>query len=319
MGYLPYQDYMDFNFFNQVMQRKKIVLSYGVCHIRAISECLEKATDMKYGYEFFYFDNYLVSDIEKQAKFNFLLDKCHVFIYSLGISKEEFINNSSILMRIDEKTKRISVPTITFSGYFPKKDFRVNNLNEFSVQSVRSNYTPFSFGDEKINFMLKENKGQIDILKEAENFWQDDKEWIQKNCEREIKKIEMLEAFSDLKISKYIKENYRKRRLFRNEAHMENDIIIEFAKQVLGILNENQAVDEEFFKEPLLKCSQHLIFPVVAKILELEWDVMVEEYDLFTYHGWEKLGFVDFLKCYIEYCSAMKKLIEQGLIPAVEG
>lgn len=319
MGYQPFKDFVDSSFLELLMQEKKIVLSYGVCHIRALTECLEKTTVMKQNYEFFYFDNYLPADIEKQFMFQFLLDKCSVFIYSLGISKEEYTNNACILMRVSSKARIISVPTVTFSGYFPKKDARVNHLNEFSVQSVLSNYTPFSFGDEKINQMLKEHKGEDEIIKQTQHTWEDETDWVQKNCERELKKIEAAEAYTDLKISAFIKENYQKRRLFRNEAHMENEVIIQLAKQVLVIMGISPLLEEELLEEPLLKCSQHLIYPQVAEALKLKWDVHAVEYDLFTYHGWKKVHYDEFLKEYINYCNTMKSLIENGLIPEVEG
>ncbi len=53
---------------------------------------------------------------------------------------------------------------------------------------------------------------------------------------------------------------------------MENEVIKHYAGQVLSCLELNEQLPD--ISEPLLQCSQHLIYPSVAKVLGLGWDVL---------------------------------------------
>ena len=74
---------------------------------------------------------------------------------------------------------------------------------------------------------------------------------------------------SDISIGRYIKENYRKHRLFKDPVHMENELVWYITKQLLSLLGYSQK--EECPSWTIHYFTELPVYPEVKNTLCLEW------------------------------------------------
>ena len=317
LGYIPFVDFMDYELVEILWTRKKIILLYGFCHLRGIAECLKDARGFFDTYAPVYCPNYLPQSFYQQEKFRFYIAHCSVFVYGMAMTPENKRKNEAVLGSLRPGVKILRLHAAFFGGYFPQRKRVYNDMNELAVKVEGYDYTPFSYGDSWLNECIMDGMGLEDIFQyiEGENNGKRvyEKEFILKNMEGEWRRLKFQERESDFKIAEYIRDNYRKVRLFRNETHMENIILYQYARQLLEYLGCSDEIEEK--EAPLLNCSQHFIYPYVAKVLGLEWDVWKEKLDLYTYMGWRKVEPREYIREYYESCSMLYSLKRVGLLP----
>lgn len=312
LGYTPFQDFVTSDFYDVLVSPKRIAVAYGICQLRGTVDCLKNTPSFMEKYTIYYYESY-------NKRFNleterlFLTEICDLFLYSKGISQMERIKMEGILGRLNKKCIAIGMPIISFCGYFLKDDIRVNIPNPYSVISRKSPFIAFRFGDEYINSLIDLKCSVYEIYEKVMVYGKNDEKRIRDKCNKELLKLKCIDKNGDIHIAEFIKKMYKKERLFRNETHIENAIAIEYASQICEMLKIS--FDIGIINEPLMKHSQHIIYPSVHEALELEWDWEHSTYDLFTYNGWEKLSFFEFIEVYVNYCSNIKKMIDRGLIP----
>lgn len=312
LGYRPFEDFVTKQFLEAMINEKKIAVAYGICQLRAVVQCLNKTNSFRKQYELYYFESYN-KDFILEAERLFLITLCDLFIYTKGISEAERIKMSGVLKRLHKKCLAIGLSAISFCGYFLKNDVRIDVPNPYSVISRKSSYVPFRFSDEYINFLIDQKCTIDEIYEKAMSYGMNKEKEIQDKCHKELTKLKYIDSNGDIHIAEYIRKMYKKQRLFRNEAHIENLVAVEYTNQICDLLTIK--FDMEDLEEPLMNHSQHIIYPSVHKALELEWEWENTEYDLFTYNGWKKVTFYEFIQAYVQYCSSIKELIEAGLVP----
>lgn len=313
LGYIPFVDFIDYELAVTLLDERKIVLLYGFCHLRGIKDCLILSERFSIQYEAIFYPNYLSLNAYQQARLNYLIERCHMFIYGMAVTPMNNSKNLAILERLKPNVRKMCLQSVYFGGYFPQRKRVFNKMNRYSVKCDNYDYAPFFYEDSWLNECLDEGMDFEAILECLENAHIYDRDFILKNLEGEWKRLKFQENQSDFKIVDYIENDFRKKRLFRNEAHMENQVLYEYARQVLeslGCLDKIPLVEK-----PLLQCSQHIIYPEVSKILELKWDVCKEELDLYTYNGWKKMTLHDYVKTYIEVCGNIRSLKIKYFLP----
>lgn len=313
LGYLPFVDFMDYELASVLLQEKKLILFYGSCHLRGIKDYLKTAEKFVLQYEPVYYPNYLFQNAYQQARLNYLINQCSVFVYGMAVTPENHRKNEAILGCLKPHVKRMCLPTIYFGAYFPQKVRVYNDMNPYAVKCENYDYTPFSYGDSWLNECIDRGMSSSDILNFIEKESIYERDFVLQYLEGEWKRIAFQEKICDFHILNYIKENFQKVRLFRNEAHMENHVLYQYTFQVLERLGFSLVLPK--LDEPLLKCSQHCIYPNVAQTLDLEWDVWAERLDLYTYDGWKKLTFPEYIKTYVEICSDVRQLKQMHILP----
>lgn len=313
LGYIPFVDFMDYELAEILWTGKRIALLYGFCHLRGVADCLRRAETFMQSYLPIYCPNYLFLNFYQQERLQFLITRCSVFVYGMALSQENYRKNKAILERLQPQVKVMCLHAAYFGAYFPQKKRVFNALNELAVKCEGYDYTPFSYGDSWLNERIAEGRGLDEIFECMEKGEVYARDFILRYAEGEWKRLRYQEQESDFKILDYIEGNYRTRRLFRNETHMENDVLYQYALQILQRLGCNGEMGEAGF--PLLNCSQHFIYPCVARTLELSWDVWKEELDLYTYGGWVKVTTREFVQKYYEACSGVLRLKEKALLP----
>lgn len=312
-GYKPFQDFIDYELAEAMLSEKKLVLFYGFCHLRGIKDYLHYSNAFSDKYRGYFCPNYLFQNEYEQCRLRYLAEHCSVFVYGMAVTAKNHWKNEAVLSGIGEKTKKICVQCVYFGGYFPQMNRMFNAMNPYAIKCENYDYTPFSYGDSWLNACIDKGMMADDVLEKLSAGGVYGSDFIKRYIEEEWKRLWFLERQSDIKIAGYIQENFQKGRLFRNEAHMENDVLKEYAMQMLEILGLSKELPEA--KEPLMRCSEHIIYPEVARALELEWDVEKEELEVYTYSGWKLMRVKEYIEQYIQYCSDIKRLKENNMLP----
>ena len=313
LGYEPFRDFMDYELASAVLSEKKLVLFYGFCHLRGIKDYLHYSDAFCSQYRGFFCPNYLAQSAYEQHRLRYLAKHCSVLLYGIAVTPENHRKNEAVLRLIAEGTKKLCVQGVYFGAYFPQKKRLFNAMNPYAVKSERYDYTPFSYGDSWLNECIDRGMTADDVMEALSVGKIFELDFVKSYLEDEWKRIRFLEAQSDIKIAEYIQKHFQERRLFRNEAHMENEILKQYAVQVLEALGLFADLPE--IEEALMRCSQHLIYPEVARELGLEWDVEKEMLELYTYDGWKQMTVREYVEQYMMYCRQIKGLKEQSLLP----
>lgn len=313
LGYVPFVDFIDYEMASVLLEEKKIILLYGSCHLRGIKDYLKNAENFVLQYEAIYYPNYLFQNAYQQERLCYLIDHCGAFVYGMAVTPENHRKNEAILGRFKPEVKRMCLPTVYFGAYFPQKIRMYNDMNKYAIKCENYDYTPFSYGDSWLNECIDKGMSSSDILNLIEKESVYKRDFVLQYLENEFKRIAFQEKVCDFHILDYIKENFQKVRLFRNETHMENDVLYQYTVQILEWLGFSFWLPK--LNEPLLKCSQHCIYPSVAQALDLKWNVWEEKLDLYTYDGWKKLTFTEYINMYVQNCSDIRRIKERHILP----
>ncbi|WP_026526301.1 WcbI family polysaccharide biosynthesis putative acetyltransferase [Butyrivibrio sp. VCD2006] len=313
LGYEPFVDFIDFQMAAQMLANKEIALFYGVCHLRAIKEALMTSKVFSDSYEAFFVANYFTLSAYDVKRLEYLSKNCKLFIYGQSMDARDYRMNQTLMVNLGKNVTVLAVPVIAFGTYFSQIKRPFNRMNRFAVKCEGYDYTPFSYEDSFINQCIDEGLSTTDIIRKVtdENVYDRDK--TVELFTQELKRIKFQESTTDISISDYIKDNYQKIRLFRNEAHMENEVVYQYASQILHKIGMPVSFDIQ--SDSFFFCSQHLIYPCAAEALGLEWDVTKEKLSLYTYKGWRIVSFQEYLMEYIEYCTKIREMKYCGLLP----
>ncbi len=312
LGYIPMEDFLDYEMAEVLLTQKKIALLYGFCHIRGVADCLKHAPGFASQYQIFYYANYLSHSAYQEMRFSALVAKCDLLVYGMEMTAEHYRWNEAVLQRIKQSTRKLCLPAVFFGAYFPQTKRMYNSMNPYAVKSAGHDYTPFSYGDSWLNHCIDEGM-TADAVMEHFRGKIYEKSFILDYLEKELRHLRFQEQKGDFLFVDYIEENFRTHRVFRNEAHMENGLLEQYTLQVLYAAECDSAMFP--VKEPLMRCSQHLIFPCVADALKLEWNVEEELLDVYTYGGWKRVSVQEYIELYIDSCSKVRSLKKRSLLP----
>lgn len=127
------------------------------------------------------------------------------------------------------------------------------------------------------------------------------KNYILLNFNIVFKKLIDKEKYWDIKISHFIKKNYKKKLLFYDTGHPTNYLLKKIAKEVLRTLNIYDKI--QIIDGINLGIHQMPIYPCVRKCLKLKFKTkklrctfLVEEF------RYRKLTFEDYIREYISWC-----------------
>lgn len=320
LGYLGYtygKDYISSNYFRLLVSSKKIAMVYGVCYTRSIHDCLKHSEAFCKDYEISNWMSYLEMNPSEYAFFTFALSFCDLYFYSSGISFKDRIKNDGFLKRLPENCKTICIPLIGSSAYYPQTMNKIEGNNPYCVISSKTSWAPFLSPDWNVNRLLDEGQAPAEILKIIgdENYYQ--KDLLTENYDRQMKIIQIRERIADIKISDYLLQKHGTERLFLNEVHISNTVIIELTKRILRLLEYSDSLpEEELAAAQLLYTSEVPLYPSVIENLSLEiYRGKDVRYDLFTFQGRKKVTFEEYIMLYCDFCGNMSRFMKQGLFP----
>lgn len=309
-------DYIDSGLFRVIASNKKIAVFYGVCYMRALYHCLMESSFFTDIYDSYYWLNYQTRNVVEQEIFQLLLRMADLYICHKAMTIETRV----YLSLLRQSCRVIRIPLVFFNGYHPKARERVWEDNIYSIVSSDTYFGPFITPDDVVNRCIKENQRLSEILKRISDVDYYGKDFLEQNYRREIRKIEVAETGADIRISDYLLENHGRRRLFLNEKHISNYVIVELAERVLEALElDRKLPEEELCRRRLLYTTEVPVYPSVIEKLSLTVYGTKPKYRMFVFGTELDVSFEEYIERYYDYCVMMKRCMDEGYFPGREG
>ena len=181
-----------------------------------------------------------------------LIKKADILIIQY-IKKDRGMLNHDYIKQIAETNKIFILPHYTFSGYFD---------------------------DEITNKLINENKTVSQIENAIANI-NIDEDTVNKNLINNLNNIKKLDELGCCNMFEYVKNNYKKNRLFQNKGHPNNLFFIELSNQLLqkiGYTEKLNGIYENFSNHSNQIC---IIYQPIKNILKLEFDYNIYSNDIF--------------------------------------
>lgn len=314
-GMIAGEDYIHYELFNLLMTDKKIAVLYGVCYMRPICQCLKKSSDFYKEYEAFYWLSYKTITSAEHMLLLCLLRVCDLYVYNPSISRQERVVAEGYLSILPENCVRVTLPSVGAEAYHPQAIRTENQGNIYSIVPAESAYGPFTCQDWYINQMIDNGTKLAEVKKAVkdEGFLRPD--WVKENYETQIRKIELQECISDIKICDYLTYYHKKKRLFLDGSHISNEPICEVANRLLEKLGYTPLSYVDEADTMLIYASEIPVYPSVIKGLQLSvYENDEPMYRLFTFQGYQRVTFDEYIEQYYDYCVHMKRYIERGYV-----
>lgn len=307
-GFKVYEDYIDWQYFRCIVNKKKVMIFTGLCDIRALANLIRFMDEFRDEYNIFHF----LYDVENNTRYsskilNRLIRICDVYLYS--DNGKEVYNFAEHEM--PATCRRICVPTIRFFGLWPQINFNhIHYVNKYYVRPANKSDGAFFAGDLEINKRIDLGMTWEEIYREISNTSFYTKEFVEKNFEKSIRQMEYFEGDKELKIVEYIKNNYKKESLFKDYLHCKNIILFEYIKQIADILN----LDIDYnnlndIKKDVHPYTEIPIYPAVAKHLDIEWVNGETKWFVRSYNEPRYVTFKEYVEWYYNYAVATKTMM----------
>ena len=317
-GLQIFEEYVDANLMKAVLSDKKIAIIAGACQVAVISYFLKQLPCFTDEYQSFSFSTHHWKSRWSLKSLSYLKNLCDVYIC---MKHEEGNIKYFSPDELPETCKIITVPYILSRLYWPQmKPNWEKALNEYYMQD-RSviGHGPFEYGDSNINRMMREGKDVEEIVRTltSDDFYPEER--VQTHIDSALRILEYTEDECDVKVSRYIRENYKDRMLYWDMAHPDHQIIWEIILQLLDVLRID--VSEELRRQirnnevnmPSYDrhCTVVPVYPSVAKHMGLHWWEGIDmKYDVRFYDGIRRLTFEEYIRSYYDVCSKFMDIFE---------
>lgn len=308
-GYQPYIDFIDYAFYLAVVQGKKVIITSGFCHVDDIYRGMIRLKPLSSLFSIYNF-SYDVKRGEKYSNriLNRLKNICDIYIYNCNS------NNTLNLCKDDlpDGCKLISIPLIRFFGIWPQ--ININHTlyeNEFYIPVSGFPDGAFIGGDIEINKRIHSGLecAQIKSILLSPSFYSYD--FLKSYLEKSFRHMEYSERESMIKISDFIRENYQRKRLFKDFRHIDTPIVKEYIRQILTLLNLDmfeEDIDSIDHIEDIHEYTEMPVYPSVALQLQLEWVNKDTLYCVRSWNGSQYVTFEEFIEWYYAYSTSAYSL-----------
>ncbi len=309
-GLSPFQEYVDYVTFLTSVISKPILIVSGFCHTDDIYRAIIKIPAFADAYHIYNF-SYDIKNMTKYSSriLNRLVSRCSVYIYNQ--------NENSLLSFTDKELPReciqICVPLVRFYGIWPqinRNHLAYDNIYYFAPAGYYDG--AFIGGDTVINRGIDAGISWEEIYSDisSKNYYSTDH--IMKNLETSFRQMTYSEKNADLLIVDFIRDNYKKMRLFKDYRHIDNPVVVEYVRQIARILKIR--IEEESFDcllyEDIHEYTEMPVYPCVAECLGLQWITSETKYCVRAYSGTRYVTFQEYVEWYYHYSKAVKLLKE---------
>lgn len=273
------KDFITQNVMEALLDKKEIVLFVGQCELEIVNDILNRVSAFTCKYAGICYREYDVLGIaERNPKLeislmvNFIISLADYYIYPANLSKDRIEYYEMLFEKTAPHCKTCSVPLTTFEAYWPQD---AENYYEMSPFYKEDSCGMLPFGgrrDNNLEVAVRDGTTEErihQILKE--DFYADDA--VDKLFGKTIRKYKVLEKKSDIKISDFMEENYRKQRVFLDRGHACDFVLKEYTKRIIAYLDigiDGRAIDEVDL-EAYNQChSEQPIYVSVQKHLEFQ-------------------------------------------------
>ena len=256
---------------------KQNCLFFGNCQMFVIKEIL-KTCNFNNEYNLNVFSSHLQQNEESLNKLYGELQHYSLIIIQPHYTNEEYTLNS-IISKTNDKCKVIILPSSYFNGYYPNLTYALDEHR----QIVRK---PSDYHDKLIIDLYKEYKhGNITekeikeiFTKHFEDINYISKEKLEESIEEGIvelqkredkyinEKYKMNRDYSFIRISTFIKNNYKKKLLFYSMNHPSIHLFTYICNEILSILDMDYCVNKfskldllDNVRVPLYKCIKNVV------------------------------------------------------------
>lgn len=317
-GLLIFEEYVDSNLAEYVLSGKKVAIVAGNCQIATICDFLREIKNFTEEYIVLRFSTHYWKSRYSLKSLSYLKSLCDLYIC---MQHEEEDIHFFTKEELPESCKIVRLPSALCSLYWPQlKVGRENARNEFFMEDKSyKQHGAFEYGDVNINRMIEEGRSVSEVTDKlgADDFYSE--ESVKKHVTRVLRTLEYEEDGCDIKISDFIKENYKEKMLYRDLTHMQPVLIWEIVKRILKYLHIDTAEAEKMEQSGCnavaqsydTHCTQIPVYPGVAKHMGLAWYCEDIRYDVTFYNGLRKLTFEEYIRSYMEVCGTIKRLREE--------
>lgn len=248
---------------------KKCVL-YGNCQMMVVYNYLQEKYPELYEYKLI--TNYLVlAGLEQFSEDS--LKNADLLIYQPLKGHGNYDTDYVKQHYLKKNCESFSFPYIYFLGYFP--DF-AEDPNNIKTINTEAKFGYFPYGHKRIMDLIQEGIPPNKILEKSmhADFIPEEVIWEKYNYCMEI--LRKREKTTDIKLADFIEKHFRQHKLFHSAHHPTNFLLKELVRQILNFMKLKRVKrfnqDTFFDKELLDSWNNHLIYPCVVRVLNLEFD-----------------------------------------------
>lgn len=224
------------------------ILSFTNCQGMMLINCLKTLNLFNKYFNCIYIQNYENMNDEKRLEFNNLLKNIDIFLYQ-PVRDIHSNNSKDILNLLPERTKKISMPYIYCNWYWLFNIIWDETINKLHVIHHNIN-------KEQIKYILENNIINFEL---------------EERMEKSLNILSEKELNLDIKVCEFIKNNYKKKRLFFNKNHFTKPVILFITNKFLELLDINIRINEDIH---LGIYNSNVFIPItsyIKKILHLEF------------------------------------------------
>lgn len=263
---VDYIDALTYLFLSGKSAGRKLAVMYGNCQVHDYYDCLNLLEDFcrQYCAAYFKYEEY---PRWKEDYLEQLLCLCDVLICTRESFDEKFRNCVAYVQRHNPPCRIIKIPTYSFRGYFPQTNPHIQQKARFDI--IAETFNSFHREDVFINRLIDEgweDRRIVDAVLSGACF---SAQQIRKGFQDAIRQIYVMDRVSDVPIGRFVEENYRSRRLFKDPVHMEDCL----AWHIALLLAEKLGCQRpgSLPEETIHYFTELPIYPEVAKNGELSW------------------------------------------------
>ncbi len=308
-GFKMYEHFVEANIARVVNANKKIALFYGSCILRDMYRCLIEVPSFDFEYESVFTQSNRGQAVVNNRLLYYLKDICDLYVYTPRVLDRD----SAYFLAPDElpaDCKVVSVSNLVAPLYWPQVERRIDVHNQFYLHpyNVKRNvsfyHTLYRREDQNINKMILEGKTSKQIVEclSSDEFYS--REQVDKHFRVTLKLIDIAEQSVEIKISDFIRENYRKVMLYQNAIHPNKIIICEYIRRLFKAIGVSTHEIESFESQWPLHIHQSgdvPIYPSVVKNMNLEFVEDEKKYEILTGRGVQYMTFEEYTEHYVEY------------------
>lgn len=260
MGYSEFNDFVPYRIFN-----KKMAIAYGNCHMGAVKQYLERNKGLASDYGFYPFP--AIQYMETLDNYQKVLPYCDLFIHQSIRETNKFgaeYASNSMIDYLSKKCKVLSIPNLYGMPdcFFPQQS--AGGTKGWGC------FCHFFAGEEEnVKKWLEMGKTEEDIKEYMLHGGVYHKKEIQEKWNEFKTKLLQREKEWDIKISDYIFDNYKYKKLFYEKFHISDILVKEIASRILNHLGYNGEIP--YTLSPLDN-NEMFIYQDVMDALDLKFE-----------------------------------------------
>ena len=295
----------DFVLWKMIDTGRKMVMLHGNCHMDIIEAYLKSSSSFNHKYWIYPYER--VCNLAGNRSFDCVIPYTDVWIYQ-PIRKENSIcfevSDEYMLKLLGEDVIQISIPNYYGCGkiLFPQTNW--GNPNNPPISDGKDRNGLFPRSDSVIDEWVKANKNES--IQELYEFCCSDEAFDERdildNYNQMMEKIFKRDAYCDIGVADFIKDNFRELQMFYDLGHPTSIVLMKIAEKILERLDISS---EEITCSGKLCVHEDPVYPQVKRVLGLEWD---QEWIRDTDYSKKidnKMDFKEYIREYLWWCYGM--------------